>query len=277
MLGLSVPEGATVGLWSLKEVFFSSAEISDAVRYAVRTGMARRLGPRLYTKIMTSTPGGSSCTTGRDRRRLAPPRSSWAGRHGLKPARDGRSSWSPGQTRDVRLPGLRLRPLSSPRAKASRGVRYDPLRIERFERLAMQLLASGAPEVAEDASQDVSGLGSSKSYSRTTSRAPSTAMLMSAFALGRATRQRVSPPAERSTPRARDRRAVRMLRSAAGYPRVGGSSPSSGIERALQSGALCHSRVRGRSSRDGSPDWQRIWQYAYRVGRRHDEGNERSS
>lgn len=39
-----------------REVFFSSADISDAVRYAARTGKARRLGPRLYTKNVASAP-----------------------------------------------------------------------------------------------------------------------------------------------------------------------------------------------------------------------------
>lgn len=37
-----------------REVFFSSASVSDAVRYAARTGKVRQLGPRLYTKNLTS-------------------------------------------------------------------------------------------------------------------------------------------------------------------------------------------------------------------------------
>ena len=32
------------------EVFFTGTAISDAVRYAVRSGRARKLGPRLYTR-----------------------------------------------------------------------------------------------------------------------------------------------------------------------------------------------------------------------------------
>jgi hypothetical protein len=93
------------------EVFFTETSISDAVRYAVRSGKARKLGPRLYTRNMDEPPEVVA-------------RRSWAviaagyfpsgvlvGRTAIEfaPADDGSLFISAPSTRDVRLPGLHLR------------------------------------------------------------------------------------------------------------------------------------------------------------------------
>jgi hypothetical protein len=60
-------------------------------------------------------------------------------------------------THDVKLSSARARATAS-------GVRYDPVRIERFRELAIHLLATGLPEVAEGARHDVSVFGFFESY-----------------------------------------------------------------------------------------------------------------
>lgn len=99
-----------------REVFFSSLASSDAVSYAVRTGQARKLGPRLYTKAMSGDPA-DIC------RRNWPaicagyfPGAVIVGRTALdfKPAADGSVFLAAPRTRDVRLPGLRLRARRDP-------------------------------------------------------------------------------------------------------------------------------------------------------------------
>jgi prophage maintenance system killer protein len=252
-----------------REVFFSSAGVSDAVRYAVRTGKARQLGPRLYTKNVTSTPEAVCLRNWAEISAGYFPGAIIVGRTAVdfKPAEDGSVFLVAATTRDVHLPGLRLRPrhgpgplegdqtffghhiymssrpraflenaqpsrarggapsrtlgrseleeglerygrndptslnrlrddarsiapqlglveelrvldgligtllgtqnvrLSSARARATaNGAPYDPVRIERFEQLATQLLATGLPEVAEDSRHDVSVFAFFESY-----------------------------------------------------------------------------------------------------------------
>ena len=252
-----------------REIFFSSADVSDAVRYAVRTGKARQLGPRLYTKNVTSTPEAVCLRNWAEISAGYFPGAVIVGRTAMdfKPADDGSVFLVAATTRDVQLPGLRLRPrhgadpmksdqtffghhiymssrpraflenaqpsrarggaasrtlsrseleealerygrndpaslsrlrdeardnapqlglveelkaldgligtllgtqgvkLSSARARATAsGVPYDPVRIERFERLATQLLTTGLPEIADDARHDVSVFAFFESY-----------------------------------------------------------------------------------------------------------------
>jgi len=252
-----------------REVFFSSADVSDAVRYAVRTGKVRQLGPRLYTKSVTSTPEAVCLRNWTEISAGYFPGAVIVGRTAMdfKPAEDGSVFLLAASTRDVRLPGLRLRPrhgadplesdhtffghdiymssrpraflenarasrarggavsrtlsrseleealehygrndpaslnrlrdeardiaeqlglveelealdgligtllgtqgvkLSSARARATAsGVPYDPVRIERFAQLATQLLATGLPEIADDARHDVSVFAFFESY-----------------------------------------------------------------------------------------------------------------
>lgn len=93
------------------EVFFSTTATNDAVAYAVQTGRARKLGPRLYTKSMSGAPE-DIC-----RRNWAPiaagyfPGAVITGRtaFAFRPAKDGSVFLASSQTRDVQLPGLRLR------------------------------------------------------------------------------------------------------------------------------------------------------------------------
>jgi len=252
-----------------REVFFSSADISDAVRYALRAGKVRQLGPRLYTKNLTSPPD-EVCT--RNWAEIAAgyfPGAVITGRTAMdfKPADDGSVFLVAQTTREIRLPGLRLRPrhgpgpldtdtrfyghdiymssrpraflenvqpsrarggavprtlsrveleealerygrndppslnrlrdevretaaqlglvdefalldgligtllgtqdvkLSSSRAQATAsGVPYDPVRIERFEQLATQLLATGLPAVTENVGHDTSVFAFFESY-----------------------------------------------------------------------------------------------------------------
>jgi prophage maintenance system killer protein len=252
-----------------REVFFSDADTSDAVRYAVRTGKARQLGPRLYTKNLTSAPEEVCLRNWHEIAAGYFPGAVIVGRTAMdfKPAEEGSVFLVAETTRDVQLPGLRLRPrhgpgplesdttffghdiymssrpraflenvqpsrarggaarrtlsrkqleealeqygrndpaslnrlrddarkiapqlglveefavldaligtllgtqdvkLSSARAKATAsGVPFDPVRIERFERLATELLSTGLPEVAEDARNDVSVFAFFESY-----------------------------------------------------------------------------------------------------------------
>lgn len=252
-----------------REVFFSSADVSDAVRYAARTGKARQLGPRLYTKNLTGTPEAVCLRNWAEISAGYFPGAVIVGRTAMdfKPSDDGSAFLVAATTRDVQLPGLRLRPrhgpgplasdhtffghdiymssrpraflenvqpsrarsgaaartlsrseledalerygrnepaslnrlrdeartiapelgldeelsvldgligtllgthdvkLSSARARATAsGVRYDPVRIERFRELATHLLATGLPEVAEGARHDVSVFGFFESY-----------------------------------------------------------------------------------------------------------------
>jgi hypothetical protein len=95
-----------------REVFFSNAETSDAVRYAVRTGKARRLGPRLYTKNLTGTPEEVCLRNWAEIAAGHFPGAVIVGRTAVnfKPAEDGSVFLVAPTTREVRLPGLRLRP-----------------------------------------------------------------------------------------------------------------------------------------------------------------------
>jgi len=252
-----------------REVFFSDADTSDAVRYALRTGKARQLGPRLYTKNLVGTLEEVCLRNWAEIAAGYFPGAVIVGRTAMdfKPAADGSVFLVAPTTRDVRLPGLRLRPrhgtapleidtrfyghdifmssrpraflenvqpsrarggasprtlsreeleealeqygrsdpaslnrlrdeareiapqlglvaefavldaligtllgtqdvkLSSARAKATAsGAPFDPVRIERFERLATALLATGLPQVAEGASHDVSVFAFFESY-----------------------------------------------------------------------------------------------------------------
>lgn len=99
-----------------REIFFSTRTTSDAVSYAVRTGQARKLGPRLYTKAMSGDPA-DIC------RRNWPaicagylPGAVIVGRTAFdfKPAADGSVFLAAPRARDVRLPGLRLRARRGP-------------------------------------------------------------------------------------------------------------------------------------------------------------------
>lgn len=99
-----------------REVFFSTRATSDAVSYAVRTGQARKLGPRLYTKAMSGDPA-DIC------RRNWPvicagyfPGAVIVGRTAFdfRPASDGSIFLAAARTRDVRLPGLRVRARGGP-------------------------------------------------------------------------------------------------------------------------------------------------------------------
>ena len=98
------------------EVFFSTTATNDAVAYAVQTGRARRLGPRLYTKSMSGAPE-DIC-----RRNWAAiaagyfPGAVITGRTAFmfRPAEDGSVFLASSQTRDVRVPGLRLRSQRGP-------------------------------------------------------------------------------------------------------------------------------------------------------------------
>ncbi|MEO8687776.1 MAG: hypothetical protein ABI611_06110 [Solirubrobacteraceae bacterium] len=235
----------------------------------MRTGKARQLGPRLYTKNMTSTPEAVCLRNWAEIAAGYFPAAVIVGRTAMdfKPAEDGSVFLVAKTTRDVQLPGLRLRPrhgadpldsdqtffghdiyissrpraflenaqpsrarggaasrtlsrgeleealerygrndpaslnrlrdearnvatqlglveelkaldglvgtllgtrdvkLSSGRARATAsGVPYDPDRMERFQLLATQLLATGLPEIAENAHHDVSVLAFFESY-----------------------------------------------------------------------------------------------------------------
>jgi hypothetical protein len=100
---------------SSPEVFFSDSASSDAIAYAVRTGRARKLGPRLYTKTMAGDEAGIA------RRNWASiaagyfPGAVITGRTALdpRPDKDDGSVFlvapSIVRARNVELPGLRLR------------------------------------------------------------------------------------------------------------------------------------------------------------------------
>jgi diguanylate cyclase (GGDEF)-like protein len=93
------------------EVFFTDTAISDAVRYAVRGGKARKLGPRLYTRNVEEAPESVA------RRNWAAiaagyfPNAVIVGRTAFEfaPADDGSVFLAAPTARDVALPGLRLR------------------------------------------------------------------------------------------------------------------------------------------------------------------------
>jgi len=99
-----------------REVFFSNAGVSDAVRYAERTGKVRQLGPRLYTKNLTSTPDEVCLRNWAEIAAGYFPGAVIVGRSAMdfKPADDGSVFLVTATTRDVRLPGLRLRPRHGP-------------------------------------------------------------------------------------------------------------------------------------------------------------------
>jgi hypothetical protein len=93
------------------EVFFTGTAISNAVRYAVRSGKARKLGPRLYTRNVDDSPESVA------RRNWAAiaagyfPGGVIVGRTAIEfaPAGDGSVFVAAARTRDLVLPGLRLR------------------------------------------------------------------------------------------------------------------------------------------------------------------------
>jgi Fic family protein len=93
------------------EVFFSTTETNDAVTYAVKTGRARKLGPRLYTKSLSGAPedicrrNWAAIAAGYFPGAVIAGRTAFA----FRPAEDGSVFLSSSQTRDVRVPGLRLR------------------------------------------------------------------------------------------------------------------------------------------------------------------------
>lgn len=95
-----------------REVFLSRTDTSDAVRYAVRTGKARQLGPRLYTKNLTGTPQEVCLRNWVEIAAGYFPHAVIVGRTAMdfKPAEDGSVFLAAPTTRDVQLPGLRLRP-----------------------------------------------------------------------------------------------------------------------------------------------------------------------
>lgn len=101
----------TFSLEGQGEIFFSSDAISSAVAYAVRAGKARKLGARLYTKVMDGAPE-EICR--RNWAQIAAgyfPDSVIVGRTAIyfKPAEDGSVFLSATHNRQVKLPGLWLR------------------------------------------------------------------------------------------------------------------------------------------------------------------------
>jgi fido (protein-threonine AMPylation protein) len=98
------------------EVFFSTSETSDAVAYAVETGRARKLGPRLYTKSMTAPPediarrNWAVITAGYFPSAVITGRTAFS----FKPAEDGSVFVSSAQARTINLPGLWLRSQRGP-------------------------------------------------------------------------------------------------------------------------------------------------------------------
>jgi hypothetical protein len=93
------------------EVFFTGTAISNAVRYAVRSGKARKLGPRLYTRNVDDSP---ESIARRNWVAIAAgyfPGGVIVGRTAIEfaPASDGSVFVSAARTRDLVLPGLRLR------------------------------------------------------------------------------------------------------------------------------------------------------------------------
>jgi hypothetical protein len=98
------------------EVFFSTTAVSRAVRYAVGSGRARQLGPRLYTRNVDEPPEAVA------RRNWAPiaagyfPGAVIVGRTAIDfaPAGDGSVFLAASGDRDLRLSGLRLRAQHGP-------------------------------------------------------------------------------------------------------------------------------------------------------------------
>ncbi|HUY06949.1 MAG TPA: Fic family protein [Acidimicrobiales bacterium] len=98
------------------ETFFSTAATSDAVAYAVSTGRARRLGPRLYTRTVVDA---EEDICRRNWAAIAEgyfPHSIISGRTAFlfKPSEDGLIFLTASQSRDVRVPGLRIRAQQGP-------------------------------------------------------------------------------------------------------------------------------------------------------------------
>jgi hypothetical protein len=93
------------------EVFFTGTAISDAVRYAVRSGRARKLGPRLYTRNVddpleaVARRNWAAIAAGYLPGAVIVGRTAFA----FAPADDGSVFLSAPRARDLRLPGLRLR------------------------------------------------------------------------------------------------------------------------------------------------------------------------
>lgn len=106
------PSKVRFSLDEQREVFFSSAPVSRAIRYAADAGRVRQLGPRLYTKNLDADPA-EICR--RNWVRIAAgyfPGAVVAGRTAFdfKPANDGSVFLDAERLRDLRLPGLWLRP-----------------------------------------------------------------------------------------------------------------------------------------------------------------------
>jgi hypothetical protein len=93
------------------EVFFTETAISDAIRYAVRSGKARKLGPRLYTRNVddaldvVARRNWAAIAAGYLPGAVIVGRTAFA----FAPAGDGSVFLSARNARDLRLPGLRLR------------------------------------------------------------------------------------------------------------------------------------------------------------------------
>lgn len=98
------------------EVFFSTTATNDAVEYAIETGRARKLGPRLYTKSMSGAPeeigrrNWAAIAAGYFPGAIITGRTAFA----FKPEADGSVFVTSSQARDVRVPGLRLRSQRGP-------------------------------------------------------------------------------------------------------------------------------------------------------------------
>jgi fido (protein-threonine AMPylation protein) len=111
---------ASFSLNAQPEVFFSTTETNDAVAYAVETGRARKLGPRLYTKSMSGEPEGISrrnwaaISAGYFPGAVVTGRTAFA----FRPAEDGSVFITSTQARDVQLPGLRVRSQRGPGPQA---------------------------------------------------------------------------------------------------------------------------------------------------------------
>src|SRR5680860_253083 len=98
------------------EAFFTGTAISDAVRYAVRSGKARKLGPRLYTRNIddpldvVARRNWAAIAAGYLPGAVIVGRTAFA----FAPVGDGSVFLSARSVRDIRLPGLRLRAQRGP-------------------------------------------------------------------------------------------------------------------------------------------------------------------
>jgi hypothetical protein len=99
-----------------REVFFSSAYTSAAIRRVLRQGRVRELGPRLYTKNLDAAPEEIVLRNWAEIAAGYFPDSVVVGRTALawRPAADGSVFIAAQRVRDVRLPGLWLRPQRGP-------------------------------------------------------------------------------------------------------------------------------------------------------------------